>query len=146
MKEINFDDFWEYLSSRASDNDAWWLEGWLDDCLGEFNEATPCKKCGSRIKKKEHVWSKTRNHVLEYHNKCGKCNNIFGVIDNRKNIENLIEKGDVKAKDLPILREEVTPSNKGAADLPKSCAKCGGKETITWYCYECLETETSANR
>ncbi len=112
MKKIDFESFWEYLLNRASDNDAWWLDGWLEDCLEEFENIVPCSGCGSTAFVSHNVWSKTRNHVLEYQIKCEKCDKLVSTKSNREAIATLIQKGEVKVKDLPILKVEIaTPNN-----------------------------------
>jgi len=36
IEQIVSSDFWEFLQEKALENDAWWLDGWLDDCLKEY--------------------------------------------------------------------------------------------------------------
>lgn len=74
-KDIDFEDFWEYLLERARDHDAWWLDDWLEDELENYKEAPKCPKCGSKdlfFDKKYHEGA----CVGEYA-KCGKCSHYW---------------------------------------------------------------------
>ena len=106
MKEIVSEHFWDFLQAKASDNDAWWLDGWLDDRLKEYKEITPCPKCQSRIVNHVYVWSKTRNHVLEDQWKC-ECEHLRDTIDRREYLRKALVAGEVKQKDVKILQEEL---------------------------------------
>lgn len=47
-KDVDFEDFWEYLLERTKDRDEWWLDNWLEDELEKYKGAQKCPKYGSK--------------------------------------------------------------------------------------------------
>ena len=106
MDDKEFCEFWKYLLDKADDDEAYWLESWLERTKEEW-DALPVCECGHRVPKTEEVWSKTRNYVLERHVRCANCGKLIETRDNREQLIQWLKDGHVRVKDVAILTEEV---------------------------------------
>jgi len=107
MQNINFEEYLEYMYNRSGESDSYWLADWIENTTGEYLLEFPCETCGSKIKEVKDIWSKTRNHVLEEQTICSKCGFVIGTKDRRDNIRRALKEGQVKVKDVAVLKEEL---------------------------------------
>ncbi len=106
-EQEDFKDFWEFLTNNAHGADEWWLASWLETNFEKYNQSESCPQCKSKQKENVDIWSKTGNYMLGTTIKCGKCNHVFSVKDRRDNIRKALESGNVKMKDVKILKTEI---------------------------------------
>ena len=111
MDDIEFKEFWDWMLEKSGESEHWWLDDWLNDNLNRWRESQYCPKCKSRLVAHgihDDVWSKTGNYVLEIHHVCKKCGHTIEIIDKRKEILQALENGNVKLKDVNMLKQELS--------------------------------------
>ena len=106
MDDEEFEAFEEWILEKAGENDAYWLDTWISDKFEEWEELEVCE-CGARGSIQKDIWSGTRNHILERQKQCRKCKKIKSVQNYRNELRGQIKKGNIRVKDLSILKKEV---------------------------------------
>jgi len=104
MDDNEFREFWKWLLDKSDTTG--WLDSWLEDKKEEWDRMPVCE-CGHRMTKTESVLSKTKSCVLKDIIKCDNCMRLIEIRDYRESIIERIKHGQVMAKDLEILEEEV---------------------------------------
>lgn len=103
-----FKQFWEYLQDEACKQDAWWLDNFLDNALDEWKELPNCPSCNKKlVLKSKDFWSKTGNYILKVETRCKFCNSLIEIDDCKERLIQLVKNGEVKVKEVPILKEEL---------------------------------------
>lgn len=107
-EDEEFKQFWEYLEDEARDQDASWLNPFLDDALDKWKELPHCPNCNKKlVLKTKDIWSKTGNHILKIETRCKFCNSLIETDDCKERLIQLVKDGEVKVKEVPILKEEL---------------------------------------
>jgi len=106
MPLLDLNELREFLDLRASEQDAWWLSGWVDGCIDDFESEIKCQ-CGSKLKEEKTTWSKTGNYILQKEKICLKCGHVFETKDCRDDIRRALKNGNAKMKDVEILKTEI---------------------------------------
>jgi C4-type Zn-finger protein len=106
---INLDEFLEFVEQKASDREEeYMLNEFMKDTIDEYlSEEDSCPQCGGKLKEEKTIWSKTEYWILEYNTICKKCGYIMKIKDNRNNVKEQYLRGNVRVRDVEILKEEL---------------------------------------
>ena len=107
MITINLDEFLEFAKQEDCWDNYYCLDEFLENTIDKYLRETPCPECGNKIKEIKKVWSETKNWVFEYNTTCQKCGYIIKTENNRDKIKYLLLGGEVKVKDIEILKREL---------------------------------------
>ena len=103
MININLDEFLEFVGQEESD----FRTDSVTDIIDEYLKESMCPQCGSKLKEKKDVWSKTGFWILEYNTVCKKCGYIIEMKDNRERVREQYLIGNVRVRDVESLKQEL---------------------------------------
>jgi len=98
--------FQELLLYDSKKEDAWWLDDWLKQRIRSLIDSARCPDCNSLAREDKPIYSKAGNYILERLSICAFCGCILMRTDYRASLRETIKAGDVRVKDLEILKSE----------------------------------------